>query len=73
MNISKQITHNQLETIRLIMVKRMVANLSAEKLSFLIGCEQNYVSNIELFEAEPYDRDVQLALKRMDRQGKGIC
>jgi transcriptional regulator with XRE-family HTH domain len=67
MNIPKQITRNQLETIRLIMVKRMAANLSAEKLSFLMGCEQNYVSNIEQLEAEPYTieeiKRVAIALK----------
>jgi len=57
MKIPKQMTRNQLETIRLIMVKRMAANLSAEKLSFLMGRHADYVSLIEMTEADPYTMD----------------
>ena len=54
---TKQITKTQLETLRRVMVKRIAKDLTAEKLSFLMGRPQNYVTNIESLITDPYNMD----------------
>jgi len=56
-NTTKQMTRNQLDTQHRITVKRLAKNLTAEKLSFLMGRPADYVSNIEMLIADTYTMD----------------
>jgi len=70
----KQLTRDQLETVRRVMVKRIAKNLTAEKLSFLMGRRLDYVTNIEMFDAEPYTTaDIKrIAIALQDRDLKSF-
>jgi hypothetical protein len=74
MMIPKQLTRDQLETVRRVMVKRIAKNLTAEKLSFLMGRRSDYVTNIELFNADPYTTDdiKRIAIAMQDRDLKSF-
>jgi hypothetical protein len=54
MNPIKEMTRNQLETLRRVMVKRITQDLTAQKLSFLCGRPLDYIRNVELLINDPY-------------------
>jgi len=53
----KQMTRNQLDTQHRVTVKRLAKDLTAEKLSFLIGRPADYVTNIEMLVSDTYTMD----------------
>lgn len=57
MNNRKTMTRTQLEVHYRVMMKRIAKNLSAEKLSFLIGRKADYVSNAEMLVTDPYSTE----------------
>ncbi|WP_158800312.1 hypothetical protein [Pedobacter sp. L105] len=67
MNQPTEITSAHLETIYRIMVKRIAKGYTAERLSFLIGSDHNYVEQVESFVLPLYSSDelefIELALE----------
>lgn len=56
-NTTKKMTRSQLAIQHRVTVKRLAKNLTAEKLSFLMGRPTDYVTNIERLTADTYTMD----------------
>jgi hypothetical protein len=65
-----QISRDKLQSIYVVLLKRISSGYSAQELSFLMGKQANYISSIEMLDHPPYTDDdllfISIALKESE-------